>query len=84
MGRKTELNIEETAQIMKKDPQYVRYGLQQGTLKFGSAAQKPNGRWSYNLVFRAFCEYMRMPEEEMHKRIDLIREERRIRQNANS
>lgn len=58
MGRKTELNIEQAAKIMHKDPQYVRLGLQQQRLPFGSAVQKGNGRWSYDIVPAKFYEYM--------------------------
>ena len=37
MGRRTDISVEEAAQIMQKDANYIRYGLQQGTLPFGSA-----------------------------------------------
>jgi hypothetical protein len=50
---------------MKKDPQYLRLGLQQGRLAFGSAVQKPNGRWSYNIIPVKFYEYMGMEKEEI-------------------
>ena len=73
MGRKTKINIEETAKIMQKSAQYVRLGLQQQRLPFGSAVQKPNGRWSYDIVFKAFCEYMRITVDEMNKKIQEIR-----------
>lgn len=76
MGKRTDISVEEAAQIMQKDASYIRYGLQQGTLPFGSAVQKPDGRWSYDIVFKAFCEYRRESEEEIHKQVKLIREER--------
>ena len=74
MGRRKDISIEEAAQIMKKEAEYIRYGLQQERLKFGSAVQKPNGRWSYNIVFKVFCEYMGETEEEVHKQVKKIRE----------
>ncbi len=58
MGRKAELSIADVAKIMKKDAQYVRYGLQQRVFPFGNAVQKPNGRWSYNIIPFKFYEYM--------------------------
>ena len=73
MGRKTKINIEETAKIMQKSAQYVRLGLQQQRLPFGSAVQKPNGRWSYDIVFKAFCEYMRITVDEMNEKLQEIR-----------
>ena len=73
MGRKTKINIEETAKIMQKSAQHVRLGLQQQRLPFGSAVQKPNGRWSYDIVFKAFCEYMRITVDEMNEKIQEIR-----------
>lgn len=76
MGRRTDISVEEAAQIMQKDANYIRYGLQQGTLPFGSAVQKPDGRWSYDIVFKAFCEYRRESEEEIHKQVEAIRKER--------
>ena len=74
MGRKTDLNIEEAAKIMQKEAQYIRLGLQQKSLDFGSAVQKPNGKWSYHLVPRKFCNYMDITEEEFEKKLKRIRE----------
>ncbi len=73
MGRKTKINIGETAKIMQKSAQYVRLGLQQQRLPFGSAVQKTNGRWSYDIVFKAFCEYMRITVDEMNEKLQEIR-----------
>lgn len=63
MGKKTELSITDVAKIMKKDAQYIRYGLQQKVFPFGNAVQKPNGRWSYNIVPLKFYEYMGINKE---------------------
>lgn len=75
MGRKTDLNIEEAAKIMQKEAQYIRLGLQQKSLDFGSAVQKPNGKWSYHLVPRGLQQYMRLTEEEFEDRLRKVREE---------
>lgn len=58
MGRKTDINVEKTAKLIGKTPQYVRLGLQQGRLPFGSAVQKPNGKWSYDIVEVRLYQYL--------------------------
>lgn len=58
MGKRVEINIKTAAKLMHKDPQYVRLGLQQQRLPFGSAVQKPDGRWSYNIIPIKFYEYI--------------------------
>lgn len=63
MGKKAEVTIEKAAKLMHKDPQYVRYGLQQNRLPFGNAIQKPNGRWSYNIIPIKFYEYIGVRKE---------------------
>jgi len=63
MGRKTELSVEKAAKIMHKDAHYLRLGLQQGIFPFGNAVQKPNGRWSYNIIPMKFYKYMGMEKE---------------------
>lgn len=70
MGRKSDFNVEKAAMIMQKDAQYVRLGLQQQRLPFGSAVQKENGRWSYDIVLRAFCQYMNYTEEEIFEKLE--------------
>lgn len=64
MGRKREISVEDAAKIMQKDAQYIRYGLQQQIFPFGNAVQKPNGRWSYNIIPIKFYEYMGIKKEE--------------------
>lgn len=65
MGKKAEFSVENASIVMRKDAQLIRYGLQQKIFPFGNAIQKPDGRWSYYIVFRAFCEYMHYTEEEV-------------------
>lgn len=64
MGKKVDINVEQTAKLINKSPQFVRLGLQQGRLPFGSAVQKPNGRWSYDIVKVKVYEYLGKEKEE--------------------
>lgn len=73
MGKKADITVEEVATIKRKTPQLIRLGLQQGRYEFGTAIQKEDGRWSYDIVFPAFCEHMRTSEKEMHLKISKIR-----------
>lgn len=58
MGRKTKMNVVEASRIIHKTPQYVRWGLQQQRLPFGSAVKNPlTGRWSYNIIESKVLEY---------------------------
>ncbi len=52
------MNVVETAKLIHKNPQYVRLGLQQQRLPFGSAVQKPDGKWSYDIVDKKVYEYL--------------------------
>ncbi len=65
MGRKQEINVETAARIMKKNAEYVRLGLQNKQLDFGSAVQKEDGKWSYHIVPNKFYDYMGMKREEI-------------------
>lgn len=40
-------SVEEAAVILGKTPQFVRLGLQQGTLPIGAAVRGSGGRYSY-------------------------------------
>lgn len=64
MGKKTDINVEKTAKLIGKTTQFVRLGLQQGRLPFGSAVQKPNGRWSYDIVEVRVYQYLGKEKEE--------------------
>ena len=44
------MSPEETGKIIKMRAQSVRLGLQQQRFPFGTAVQKPNGRWTYNII----------------------------------
>lgn len=82
MGKRTDISVEEAAEIMQKDSQYIRYGLRNGALPFGSAVQKPDGRYSYDIAFSAFCEYRRESEEVVHRKVEAIREKKKKKSNT--
>lgn len=58
MNTNITMSVAEAAKMMRKAPQYVRLGLQQERLPIGSAVQKSNGRWSYNIITAKVYEYM--------------------------
>ena len=51
------MSVENAAKIIRKNPQNVRLGLQQRVFPFGVAIQKPNGRWTYNIIASKVYEY---------------------------
>lgn len=52
----------EAGKIIKMRPQSVRLGLQQARFPFGTAIQKPNGRWTYNIIAKKVYEYAGIEE----------------------
>lgn len=52
------IGIAETAACLGKRQQFVRVGLQTGRLPFGSAVQKPDGRWMYYINPVKFRDYV--------------------------
>lgn len=57
------LSPEKTGKIIGMRPQAVRLGLQQQRFPFGTAVQKPNGRWTYNIIAKKVFEYAGIEEE---------------------
>ena len=51
------LSPEETGRLLRMRAQAVRLGLQQQRFTFGTAVQKPNGRWTYNIIASKVYEY---------------------------
>lgn len=51
------MTVKEVAEKMGKSEQYVRIGLQQNRLPFGSAV-KLSTKWSYHIVPKLFYEYL--------------------------
>lgn len=58
------LSPEETGKVIRMRAQSVRLGLQQGRFPFGIAIQKPNGRWTYNIIASKVYEYAGLKEKE--------------------
>lgn len=54
----SEFSVVLTAKILGKTAQFVRLGLQQGTLPIGSAVKMPGGRWSYYVSPKLLMEYV--------------------------
>ena len=57
----------EVGKLIKMRPQYVRLGLQQGWFPFGTAVQKTNGRWTYNIIASKVYEYAGIEAENIDK-----------------
>lgn len=56
MSKKADITVEEVAKILRKNPQFVRIGLQQNRLPFGNAVKTTSGRWSYVIYPEKFYE----------------------------
>ncbi len=50
---------EVAAKFIDVDTQFVRLGLQQSRLPFGSAVQNPGGKWSYHISPGLLVAYQR-------------------------
>ena len=56
---KKNISVKEVARIMGKHEQFVRIGLQNGTLPFGVAEKLPgSSRYSYHISPKLFFEYI--------------------------
>ncbi len=58
------MSPEEVGKLIKMRPQSVRLGLQQQRFPFGTAVQKPNGKWTYNIIASKVYEYAGIKEGE--------------------
>lgn len=72
MGKKSQIGIEtlspeQTGIIIKMRPQSIRLGLQQCRFDFGTAIQKENGRWTYNIIAEKVYRYAEITKEEAQK-----------------
>lgn len=54
--------VRDAARVIHKAPEYIRKGLQEGRLPFGTAV-KINTRWNYNIIKRKFLEYAGIEED---------------------
>lgn len=52
------MTVEETAEILGKTPQFIRYGLRQKTLPVGIAVLMPGGRYSYHVSEELLRQYI--------------------------
>lgn len=51
------MNIQEAAKLLNKSEQYIRIGLQNERLPFGTAV-KTSSKWSYHISEEAFEKYL--------------------------
>ncbi len=52
------ISVEEAAKRMGKNPQYVRCGLQQERLPFGTAVKTGEKKWDYHISEEALESYL--------------------------
>lgn len=52
------MNIQQAAKLLNKSEQYIRAGLQNERLPFGSAV-KTSSKWSYHISEGAFERYLK-------------------------
>ncbi len=50
------ITVKKASQILEKSPQFVRIGLQRGTLPIGSAVKM--NRWVYHISEKKLIEYI--------------------------
>lgn len=67
MGQVETMSPAEAGKIIKMRAQSIRLGLQQGRFPFGVAVQKPNGRWTYNIIASKVYEYAGIGKEEINE-----------------
>lgn len=58
------LSPAQTGKIIRMRAQAIRLGLQQGRFPFGTAVQKPDGRWTYNIIASKVYDYVGKTREE--------------------
>lgn len=56
---KPTMTVEEVAERIGKNPQFIREMLKQERFPFGGAVKMPGGRWSYYINRTRFEKYMR-------------------------
>lgn len=58
------LSVKKAAEIMGKSQQFIRIGLQRGSLPFGTAV-KLSSMWTYYISPKQFCDYVGINEQEL-------------------
>ena len=61
------ISVIEAAKLMHKDPQFIRSGLINGILPFGSAIKVTSKRYSYHICPRKFAAYMGIDKNSMEE-----------------
>ena len=56
------MNVIEAAKLLNKSPDFIRVGLQNGRLPFGSAV-RTSSKWSYHISEKLFNEYLGIKKE---------------------
>mgnify|MGYP005759090469 CR=1 FL=1 len=59
------ITIKDASKIMRKSEQFIRLGLQRGTLPIGSAVKMPK-RWNYFISPKLFYEFLGVTKEEVN------------------
>lgn len=57
------VKVKEAAKLLGVSDQFIRCGLRQKALPFGSAVKVGNGRYTYHIVDKAVHEYLRTNKE---------------------
>ncbi len=60
------MTVKEAAELLGKTEQFIRIGLQQGALPFGTAV-KMRGRYSYHISERKVFEYLGGTDENQQR-----------------
>lgn len=58
------ISVEDAAKILGATPQFVRLGLQQGSLPFGAAVRGAGGRYSYLIPSNKFFKWLEEFDDE--------------------
>lgn len=67
------ITVKEAAQLMSVGPQFVRVGIQQGVLPFGSAVKINGDRYTYYISPSKLAEYVGVDARELVEYICAIR-----------
>ncbi|MFT9496305.1 hypothetical protein [Anaerosolibacter sp.] len=66
MGKK--ISVREAAELMNCSPQFIRIGLQRGTLPFGYAV-KMSSKWTYNISAHQINKYLGIESNESQEKV---------------
>ncbi len=63
------------AKILGKGEDFIRFGLQQGRLDFGTAVKTGENRWSYHISPKLLAEYSGVPRAQIEQMAEAFGEE---------